>query len=152
MKAKNKRLFTLLSLMIIFFLGCTILFKNLKNNLVFFFTPSEIINKPNITQNKIRVGGMVKKDSIVREVVVEEEKQIQKISFIVTDFKEEISVFYSGILPDLFQEGQGVVVEGKLINNSSINAEKVLAKHDENYMPPEVADMMKEKEGALNNK
>ena len=138
MKAKNKRLFTLLSLMIIFFLGCTILFKNLKNNLVFFFTPSEIINKPNITQNKIRVGGMVKKDSIVREVVVEEEKQIQKISFIVTDFKEEISVFYSGILPDLFQEGQGVVVEGKLINNSSINAEKVLAKHDENYMPPEL--------------
>ena len=138
MKAKNKRLFTLLSLMIIFFLGCTILFKNLKNNLVFFFTPSEIINKPNITQNKIRVGGMVKKDSIVREVVVEEEKQIQKISFIITDFKEEISVFYSGILPDLFQEGQGVVVEGKLINNSSINAEKVLAKHDENYMPPEL--------------
>ena len=138
MKAKNKRLFTLLSLMIIFFLGCTILFKNLKNNLVFFFTPSEIINKPNITQNKIRVGGMVKKDSIVREVVVEEEKQIQKISFIITDFKEEISVFYSGILPDLFQEGQGVVVEGRLINNFSINAEKVLAKHDENYMPPEL--------------
>ena len=139
MKAKNKRLFTLLSLMIIFFLGCTILFKNLKNNLVFFFfTPSEIINKPNITQNKIRVGGMVKKDSIDREVVVEEEKQIQKISFIITDFKEEISVFYSGILPDLFQEGQGVVVEGRLINNFSINAEKVLAKHDENYMPPEL--------------
>ncbi len=138
MKAKNKRLFTLLSLMIIFFLGCTILFKNLKNNLVFFFTPSEIINKPNITQNKIRVGGMVKKDSVVREVVVKEEKQIQKISFIITDFKEEISVFYSGILPDLFKEGQGVVVEGKLINNFSINAEKVLAKHDENYMPPEL--------------
>ena len=138
MKAKNKRLFTLLSLMIIFFLGCTILFKNLKNNLVFFFTPSEIINKHNNNQNKIRVGGMVKKDSVVREVVVKEEKQIQKISFIITDFKEEISVFYSGILPDLFKEGQGVVVEGKLINNFSINAEKVLAKHDENYMPPEL--------------
>tara|TARA_B100000029_G_scaffold504410_1_gene583191 strand:- start:210 stop:656 length:447 start_codon:yes stop_codon:yes gene_type:complete len=138
MKAKNKRLVTLTSLLIIFFVGCITIFNNLKNNLVFFFSPSEVTKKESITDQKIRVGGMVKKNSVVKEIVQEKEKKIQKISFVITDFKEEIFVFYKGILPDLFQEGQGVVVEGVLINNFEINAETVLAKHDENYMPPEL--------------
>ena len=138
MKAKNKRLITLTTLLIIFFLGCFTIFKNLKNNLVFFFSPSEIREKNLVTKQKIRVGGMVKKNSIVKEIVLEKEKEIQKTSFIITDFNEEVSVFYIGILPDLFKEGQGIVVEGKLLDNFSINAETVLAKHDENYMPPEL--------------
>ena len=147
MKAKNKRLITLTSLMIIFFLGCFTIFYNLNNNLVFFFSPSELIKKEPFNEQKIRVGGMVKKNSIVRQIVQEEEKKIQKISFIITDFNEEISVFYKGILPDLFQEGQGVVVEGKLNDDFSINAETVLAKHDENYMPPELDFINTSKEG-----
>ena len=147
MKAKNKRLITLTSLMIIFFLGCFTIFYNLNNNLVFFFSPSELIKKEPFNEQKIRIGGMVKKNSIVRQIVQEEEKKIQKISFIITDFNEEISVFYKGILPDLFQEGQGVVVEGKLNDDFSINAETVLAKHDENYMPPELDFINTSKEG-----
>ncbi len=113
----------------------------------FFFSPSELIKKEPFNEQKIRIGGMVKKNSIVRQIVQEEEKKIQKISFIITDFNEEISVFYKGILPDLFQEGQGVVVEGKLNDDFSINAETVLAKHDENYMPPELDFINTSKEG-----
>ena len=87
---------------------------------------------------------MVKKESISKEMIIEENLKIQKITFIVTDFENEIQVNYKGILPDLFKEGQGVVVEGNLKDNS-FNAINVLAKHDENYMPPELNDLNLEK-------
>ena len=87
---------------------------------------------------------MVKKESISKEMIIEENLKIQKITFIVTDFENEIQVNYKGILPDLFKEGQGVVVEGNFKDNS-FNAINVLAKHDENYMPPELNDLNLEK-------
>ncbi len=141
MKPKTKRLIVITSLMLIFSVGCSILFYNLKSNLVFFFSPSEILNKEISSQQKVRLGGMVKKGSIEKKPLDFEVKKIQQTSFIVTDFKKEIRVEYIGILPDLFSEGQGVVVEGNLINNNKFNANLVLAKHDENYMPPELDNL-----------
>ena len=141
MKPKTKRLIVITSLMLIFSIGCSILFYNLKSNLVFFFSPSEILNKEISSQQKVRLGGMVKKGSIEKKPLDFEGKKIQQTSFIVTDFKKEIRVEYKGILPDLFSEGQGVVVEGNLINNNKFNANLVLAKHDENYMPPELDNL-----------
>ena len=81
---------------------------------------------------------MVKENSLLRKIIHKDNQKIQKISFIITDFKNEVLVNYEGILPDLFKEGQGVVVEGILIDHLSVNAINVLAKHDENYMPPEL--------------
>ena len=141
MKPKTKRLIVITSLMLIFSIGCSILFYNLKSNLVFFFSPSEILNKEISSQQKVRLGGMVKKGSIEKKPLDFEGKKIQQTSFIVTDFKKEIRVEYIGILPDLFSEGQGVVVEGNLINNNKFNANLVLAKHDENYMTPELDNL-----------
>ena len=141
MKPKTKRLIVITSLMLIFSIGCSILFYNLKSNLVFFFSPSEILNKEISSQQKVRLGGMVKKGSIEKKPLDFEGKKIQQTSFIVTDFKKEIRVEYIGILPDLFSEGQGVVVEGNLINNNKFNATLVLAKHDENYMQPELDNL-----------
>ena len=123
--------------MLIFAAGCTIIFYNLRSNLVFFFSPSEVLEQNISSDKKIRLGGMVKNGSVKREFIKEEEK-IQEISFIITDFKEEIEVFHKGILLDLFSEGQGVVVEGYYLKNLKFDARLVLAKHDENYMPPEL--------------
>ena len=129
-KAKSRILFLLLLLLltagIIFFV-----LKSLEDNVVYFFSPTEIYNKSNITLNKkIRIGGLVKKDSIQRDQV--------SLIFIVTDLKNEIIVSYDGLVPNLFSEGKGVVAEGKLKDKKYFVADKILAKHDENYMPPEV--------------
>ena len=140
MKAKTKRLITLSISLIIFIAGCIIIFYNLRGNLVFFYSPTELLEKNDIDSQKVRLGGMVKKESIYKEMVLENDFKIQKITFIVTDFKNEIQVNYRGILPDLFKEGQGVVVEGNYRDNS-FYAVNVLAKHDENYMPPELKDL-----------
>ena len=140
MKAKTKRLITLCISLIIFITGCIIVFYNLRGNLVFFYSPTELLEKNDIDSQKVRLGGMVKKESIYKEMVLENDFKIQKITFIVTDFKNEIQVNYKGILPDLFKEGQGVVVEGNYKDNS-FYAVNVLAKHDENYMPPELKDL-----------
>ena len=110
-------------------------------NSVYFYTPSQIIKKEAPIDTFIRVGGMVKKNSFLRE------KDSLKVSFVIHDLKQNINVIYEGILPDLFAEGQGVVMTGKLVNQNTFVADEVLAKHDENYMPPEVADMMKNKVG-----
>ena len=115
-------------------------------NMVYFYTPTQIIKQEAPINSFIRIGGMVKVNSFKKS------KDSLKVSFTIYDLNEEINVRYDGILPDLFAEGQGVVMTGKLINSNTFLANEVLAKHDENYMPPEVADMMKEKEGALNNK
>ena len=143
MKLKTQRLLKVSSLLIIFLIGCSILFYNLKNNLVFFFSPSEILEKEVSSKENVRLGGMVKKGSVKKKEIEIESKKVQETVFTVTDFEKEISVYYIGILPDLFSEGQGVVVEGNLINKHRFKAKVVLAKHDENYMPPELDNIVK---------
>ena len=143
MKLKTQRLLKVSSLLIIFLIGCFILFYNLKNNLVFFFSPSEILKEEISSDENVRLGGMVKKGSIKKKEIELEAKKVQETIFTITDFEKEIFVYYLGILPDLFSEGQGVVVEGNLISPVRFNAKVVLAKHDENYMPPELDNIAK---------
>ena len=111
--------------------------KALEENVVYFLSPTEIKNLNETTTEKIRLGGMVKDQSI--------KINSDKINFIITDFKNEINVTYSGIVPNLFQEGKGVVAEGILRDKNYFKAEKILAKHDENYIPPEVKASLGEK-------
>jgi len=109
--------------------------RSLDENVVYFFSPTEIYNKPNISLNeKIRVGGLVKEGST--------NKNENTINFIITDLKNEIFVSYSGLLPNLFSEGKGVIAEGKLKDKKYFVADTILAKHDENYMPPEVSEAL----------
>ena len=107
---------------------------SLKENVVFFKSPTDINNLNQIESKKIRVGGMVKKNSI--------EIENKNLKFVITDFKNEIIVTFSGAVPNLFKEGKGVVAEGYLEDRKYLKAEKILAKHDENYMPPEVKEAM----------
>ena len=107
---------------------------SLKENVVFFKSPTDINNLNQIEIKKIRVGGMVKKNSI--------EIENKNLKFVITDFKNEIIVTFSGSVPNLFEEGKGVVAEGYLEDRKYLKAEKILAKHDENYMPPEVKEAM----------
>lgn len=108
----------------------------LRSNINLFFTPSEVAAGKAPYGRTMRIGGMVKEDSVVRE------SDSLEVSFVVTDFAEDVSVRYDDILPDLFREGQGVVVIGRLHDNGKFMAHKVLAKHDEKYMPPEVAEAL----------
>ena len=127
----KSRVGLLLILFIIFGLVIFFIFKSLEDNLVYFFSPTEINNKMDISyKKKIRVGGLVKENSVNKEET--------SINFIITDLKNEIIVLYSGSIPNLFSEGKGVVVEGKLKDKKLLIADKIIAKHDENYMPPEV--------------
>ena len=117
---------SILAVAIIFFT-----LKSLEENVVYFLTPTEIYNKTDISlKKKIRVGGLVKINSV--------NKSETSISFIITDLNKEIIVSYNGLVPNLFSEGKGVVAEGKLKDKKYFIADKILAKHDENYMPPEV--------------
>ena len=109
--------------------------KSLRENLVYFLSPSEIHESKDISfEKKIRIGGLVKEDSI--------KKKGTSINFIITDLKNEIFVSYKGLVPNLFSENKGVVAEGKLSDKKYFIADKILAKHDENYMPPEVSDAL----------
>ena len=131
----NKKVKSRIFLFTIFLLSATaIIFfvlRSLEENIVYFFSPSEIYNKTNIVFNeKIRIGGLVKMNSI--------KKNETSINFVITDLKKEIIVSYQGLVPNLFSEGKGVVAEGKLKDKKYFIADKILAKHDENYMPPEV--------------
>jgi cytochrome c-type biogenesis protein CcmE len=146
MKKKNKRLFSVIILLGLFFLGCSILFLNLRNNLVFFYSPSEVFEKNLNLKKTIRVGGIVKEESVTKILTRIDGKNLEEISFIITDFNNDIEIKYTGILPDLFKEGQGVVVEGKIERFGFFKANKVLAKHDENYMPPEIKNLQSIKE------
>ena len=141
MKKKNKRLITIIISFLLFSMGCLIIFINLRDNLIFFYSPSEIFEKEISSKKTIRVGGMVKEKSLNKKIKKVNGKKMEEISFIVTDFKREIIISYIGILPDLFREGQGVVVEGFIVNEGFFNAKTVLAKHDENYMPPEIKEL-----------
>ena len=118
-------------------LSVYLVLKSLEENVVYFLSPTEIKNLTVINQKRIRIGGMVKDQSIIIKS--------DKINFIVTDFKNEINVSYSGSVPNLFAEGKGVVAEGYLKDRSYFNAVKILAKHDENYMPPEVKEAIGDK-------
>ena len=134
-KVKSRALFVflaLISLILVIFLFT----KSLEDNVVYFKSPTDIKNLTEIKKNKkIRVGGMVKINSIkINE---------KEIYFIITDFKNELFVNFNGSVPNLFEEGKGVVAEGFLRDKSFLNAEKILAKHDENYMPPEVSEALK---------
>jgi len=111
-------------------LSVFLVLKSLEENVVYFKSPSDIQLISEVKNKKIRVGGMVKTDSI--------KITSNEVKFIITDFKNEINVSYSGLIPNLFSEGKGVVAEGYLKDKSFLEASKILAKHDENYMPPEV--------------
>ena len=124
------RFFFVLLILTTLILSVFLILKSLEENVVYFQSPTEIKVLPEIDKKKIRVGGMVKMDSISIES--------KKIKFIITDFKNEINVVYSGAVPNLFNEGKGVVAEGFLKDKNFFLATKILAKHDENYMPPEV--------------
>mgnify|MGYP001193905343 FL=1 len=114
-----------------------LIMKALEENVVYFKSPTDIKNLPEIDNlNKIRVGGMVKKNSI--------KINDKEIFFVITDYKNELLVTFNGSIPNLFEEGKGVVAEGTLKDRKFLNAVKILAKHDENYMPPEVSEALKQ--------
>ncbi len=135
-KVKLRILFLFLVLTTVI-LSIYLILKSLEENVVYFLSPSEIFNYQKIPKEKIRIGGMVKNNSI--------KVNSNAINFIITDFKKEILVIYSGSVPNLFKEGKGVVAEGNLLNRNMFEAKKILAKHDENYMPPEVKEAIGEK-------
>ena len=135
-KVKLRALFISL-LLVSVILSIFLVLKSLEENVVYFLSPTEIKNLSEINNKKIRIGGMVKNQSIIINS--------DKVIFIVTDFKNEISVSYSGLVPNLFEEGKGVVAEGFLKDRNFLVADKILAKHDENYMPPEVKEALEGK-------
>ena len=132
-KVKLRLLFIFL-ILITLILTVFLILKSLEENVVYFKSPSEIKVLSELENKKIRVGGMVKKNSIL--ITADE------VKFIITDFKNEINVSYSGAIPNLFEEGKGVVAEGFLKDRNFFSATKILAKHDENYMPPEVKEAL----------
>ena len=137
MNPKYRRLFITVIIVLTLGLATKLILMALEDNIVYFYTPNDLIEKFGDTkniQNKIRIGGLVLESSI--------KKEGEKTIFMITDRKKEVKVLFEGPLPDLFREGQGIVAEGMFQDNNFI-ASEVLAKHDENYMPPEVADALK---------
>ena len=136
MYGKKVKLRAFFILLIFLSLGLTIflVFKALEENVVYFKSPTEVKNLSELETKKIRVGGMVKEKSI--------KISDSEINFIITDFKNELIVSFNGSVPNLFEEGKGAVIEGILQDRNYIKADKILAKHDENYMPPEVKDAL----------
>ena len=131
------RFFFILSISLILILSVFLILKYLEENVIYLQSPSEIKSLREILKKKIRVGGMVKDSSV--------SLQATELKFVITDFKNEINVIYSGVIPNLFEEGKGVVAEGFLKDKNFLLATKILAKHDENYMPPEVKAAIEEK-------
>ena len=135
-KKVKKRASLLAITLLISVIGIFFILQSLNKNILYFKSPTEIRNNQNINfDKKIRVGGMVKKNSLI---IKEEE-----IKFIITDFNNELNISFSGTVPNLFSEEKGVVAEGKLQDKTFFIADRILAKHDENYMPPELKDMIK---------
>ena len=136
-KKVKKRILFLIFVFVVSFATIFFIIKSLNQNILYFSTPTEIKKKEDVVIGKsMRVGGMVKKNSIIID-----EKNIQ---FIVTDFKNEILISYSGTVPNLFAEDKGVVAEGKLNDKFFFIADRILAKHDEKYMPPEIKKMLED--------
>jgi cytochrome c-type biogenesis protein CcmE len=136
MTRKHKRLAVLLAGLIALGGATAMVLAAFSDNLVFFYSPSELAAKPQTVGQRVRIGGLVETGSVVR-------RDGGHLAFRVTDGKTDLAVHYDGILPDLFREGQGVVAEGRLGKDGVFVASNVLAKHDEKYMPPEVADALK---------
>mgnify|MGYP005664580477 FL=1 len=135
-KKVKKRASLLAITLVISVIGIFFILQSLNKNILYFKSPTDIKNNQNINfDKKIRVGGMVKKNSLI---IKEEE-----IKFIITDFNNELNISFSGTVPNLFSEEKGVVAEGKLQDKTFFVADRILAKHDENYMPPELKNMMK---------
>ncbi len=130
------RFFFVSLILITLALSVFLIIKSLEENVIFFKSPTEIKDLAEIEKKKLRIGGMVKKDSV--SIIS------KQIKFVVTDFKNEINVIYSGVVPNLFAEEKGVVAEGFLKDKNYFLATKILAKHDENYMPPEVKAALEE--------
>lgn len=137
MKPKHQRLLLIFSALLGLGVSVSLILIAFQDTMVFFYSPAELAHKNISPQQRIRVGGLVAMESILQKG--------EKVRFKITDQKETIDVIYQGLLPDLFREGQGVVVEGYLLDPMNFKATTVLAKHDENYMPKEVADRLKEK-------
>jgi cytochrome c-type biogenesis protein CcmE len=136
MKTRHKRLIIIFAGVAVLSVALTLIFKALNSNMAFFFSPSDVQAKQAPADRAFRLGGLVEKGSLQRE------DDGLTVHFKVTDNANTILVTYTGILPDLFKEGQGVVTQGKLSNDGSFIASEVLAKHDETYMPPEVAEAL----------
>ena len=131
------RILFLISVLLISILFLVFLYFNLKQNILYFKTPSEIFKNNELDDNSmLRVGGMVKKNSI--------QQNNEEIKFILTDYKKELIVVFNGAVPNLFSEDRGAVVEGKLNDKKYLIADRILAKHDENYMPPQMKKILKE--------
>ncbi len=135
-KKVKLRAFFILLIFLSAILTIFLVIKALEENVVYFKSPTEVKNLSELDNKKIRVGGMVKTSSI--------KTSDSEINFVITDFKNELSVTYEGSVPNLFEEGKGVVAEGFLKDRSYLKAVKILAKHDENYMPPEVKAALKD--------
>ena len=136
---RKQRLYVVLSVLFGTAMAAFLIFKGLSENINLFYSPSDLKKEKINVDNQIRVGGMVKKDSINKE------SNSLRITFVITDFEEDLLITYEGILPDLFSEEAGIVAKGKINEEGIFIANEVLAKHDENYMPPEVAKTLKDK-------
>ena len=136
MTPKRKRLWLLVGSLCVLGAATALVLSALSDNLVFFYSPTQMAEKHPGPDRRLRIGGLVEQGSV--------KKDGQEVRFIVTDLKKTVPVVYRGILPDLFREGQGVIAEGTLGADGVFTAREVLAKHDEKYMPPEVAKALKE--------
>jgi cytochrome c-type biogenesis protein CcmE len=137
MKPRHKKLILIVGGVAILTVAGLLVLNAFRSNLVFFFSPTEVLEGKAPTQGLLRVGGLVEKGSLKKT------PNTLKVQFTVTDLKRSITVRYDGILPDLFREGQGVIAQGRLMPDKVFVADQVLAKHDEKYMPPEVAQALK---------
>lgn len=142
MKPRQKRFVFIIAAVVALSLAVGLVLYALQNNVSLYFTPTQVYNKEAPHGRSFRIGGLVEEGSIQRE------KDGLTVKFVITDRHKSIPVMFKGILPDLFKEGKGVVAQGKIEADGIMHAEEVLAKHDENYMPPEAADALKKGETA----
>jgi cytochrome c-type biogenesis protein CcmE len=141
MTPRQRRMILVASIVVVAGAGAAMLLRAFQENIVFSVLPSEVIADPKMADRNLRLGGMVKEGSLQRVA-----PGSMTINFVVTDLEHEIPVTYTGVTPDLFREGQGVFAEGKL-KNGTLQAETILAKHDENYMPAEMMEKIKKEHG-----
>ena len=134
--ARKQRLILVVSILVGLAIACGLMFYALRQNINLFFTPQQVMAGEAPLDTQMRVGGLVEEGSVVRD------QETLDVQFVLTDGKGSFTVHYQGILPDLFREGQGIVANGTLISTNRFEAEEVLAKHDETYMPPEVEDAL----------
>jgi len=138
MTPRKKRIAIVCAILAGMAIAAALILTAFESNLLYFYSPTQVMKGEAPTERSFRIGGLVLKDSVKRNT------HSLEVSFILTDTINQIEVTYDGILPDLFREGQGIVANGKLVAGKLFKAEEVLAKHDENYMPPEVAQALKE--------